>query len=156
MATPSVEPTCIHGLMRMPGFADVVVSRHRKHRRGEGREQRGAVAEIVFVVGAIDGDVAAVNDEMRPLCRDPRAKRRPIRLEMTLARAEMGVRDLDDTNHRAISLPALWCEQSRPHARILALMIQMNSERHKCKMEGKRSAKAGCCEGASTCWPRGG
>ena len=59
--------------MRMPGLADVVVSRHRKHRRGERREQRGAVAQIVFVVGAVDGDVAAVDDEIAAFV--PRSKR---------------------------------------------------------------------------------
>ena len=59
----------------------------------------------------------------------------------------MGVRDLDDTNHRPISLPALSCEQPRSHARILALMIQMISERHKCNVEQSDPQRRGYYEG---------
>jgi hypothetical protein len=104
MAAPAVEPFGIHRLMEMPRLADIVVARHGEHRGRKARQQLGAITEILLVVGAVDRDVPAMDDEVGLLHLDPGPQWGPVRLEMALAGAEMGVRDLEDTKHRPISL----------------------------------------------------
>ena len=50
MTAPALEPGRVHRLMRMTGLTDIVVSRHRQHRRWEIPEDRSAVAQIVLLI----------------------------------------------------------------------------------------------------------
>ena len=57
--------------------------------------------EVLLVVGAIDRHVAGMHDEVGVLRDDPVAQRRPVRAEMPLGRAEVGVGNLQDACHES-------------------------------------------------------
>jgi hypothetical protein len=49
-----------------------------------------------IIIGAVDREVARVDDEVGAHSFDPAGNRLPIVVEVRLGRAEMGVADLDD------------------------------------------------------------
>jgi hypothetical protein len=85
--------------MQMPRLADIVVARYCEHRNAKIGKELRAEPEVVLIIGAVDCDIAAVEDKIRVLSLDPGSKWSPVRLEVTLTRAEMGVRDMQDTKH---------------------------------------------------------
>jgi hypothetical protein len=79
----------------MQGVTHIVIPRDRAKGHPQIPHQLGRVTKILLDVGAIDGDVSGVNDEIGLLVRDPRCERRPIERELRFAGAEMRVRDLN-------------------------------------------------------------
>ena len=95
MGAPALEPLIIDGLMSVAGVADIMVAGRRAKPHSQPAQQLGAIAPVPFDTGAIHSDVAGMDDEVGALLGDPAGERRSIVGEMRLARAQMGVRDLN-------------------------------------------------------------
>jgi hypothetical protein len=115
---PAVQTGIINRLMRTRHVPDIVVAWHGKHRDIEFAEQSHGEDHVVFLIGAIDGQITGVHDKVGLHLFYPAADRFPIAIEMWLGRAEMRVTDLDDFHRlapcrrsvsgRIGSEPALW------------------------------------------------
>lgn len=71
-----------------------MIAGHGTKPRAQAAHKLGAVPQIRLDLGAVDRDVAGVDDEIGALLGDPAGERRPIVGEMRLAGAQMRVRDL--------------------------------------------------------------
>ena len=72
-----------------------MIARHRAKAHGQTAHQLRGIPQILFDIRAVHGDVPRMDDEVGVLLGDPMGERRPVVGEMRLARAQMGVRDLD-------------------------------------------------------------
>jgi hypothetical protein len=75
----------------VPGVADVMIAGNRAKADAETPHQFGRMAQVVLDIGAVDCNVARMDDEVGPLCCDPYRERRPIVGKMPLAGAQMGI-----------------------------------------------------------------
>src|SRR5215468_361097 len=82
MRAPALESFLITGLMVMAGIADIMVAGYSPKSHAQTVHEFGSVPEILFDVGAIDSDVAGMDDEVGMLLDDPPCERRPIGIEM--------------------------------------------------------------------------
>jgi hypothetical protein len=105
MLAPSGEPLGIDWLMAMAGVADVVIARHRPPSPPEVSHQSGAVLQVVRGSGAVDGEIAGVDHEIGPLGRDPFGHRRPVVSEMRFFPTEMGIGNLNESDHLGVTAP---------------------------------------------------
>jgi len=95
MSAPSLQPRAGHRLARVPGVADVMIAGNRAKSNAEAVHQLARIFQVFLDIGAVDRDVAGMDDEIGALRRDPLSERRPIIGEMRLAGAQMRVGDLD-------------------------------------------------------------
>jgi len=95
-AAPAFEPDIVDRLVRAGHVADVVIAGNDQHRHVEFAEQRHGEDDVVRLVGAVDGEVAGVQDEVGVYLLDPAANGLPVAVEVRLGRAEMRIADLDD------------------------------------------------------------
>jgi len=72
-----------------------MIARHREKPHSQVAHQLRGMVQIRLNVGAVHGNVPRMDDEVGVLLGDPMGERRPVVGEMRLARAQMGVRDLD-------------------------------------------------------------
>ena len=91
IAPPTHEPLISDWLPGVSGIAHIVIAGNCAKADSETAHQLGRVSQIVVDIGAVDSDVAGVNDKVRVLRGDPRCERRPIVREMRLRTAQMGV-----------------------------------------------------------------
>ena len=108
MAAPALQPRLVDRLMAVAGIPDIVVAGDRAKPHPQAAQELGCMAQVFFDIGAVDGDVAGMDDEVRALLADPTGERRPVVGEMRLPGAQMRVRDLNYPHH-----------SSRRRARIL-------------------------------------
>ena len=86
------------GLMLVAGIADIMIARHSPKPHAQTVHEFGGIPEILLDVGAIDSDVAGMDDEVGILLDDPPCERRPIGIEMRLTRTEMRVGNLNNSH----------------------------------------------------------
>src|SRR5215472_5484375 len=99
MAAPALQPRLVDRLMVVSRIPDIMVAGYRAKPHSQAAHQLGGRAQVFFEIGAVDGDVAAVDDEVRTLLADPTGERRPVVGEMRLTGAQMRVRDLNYPHH---------------------------------------------------------
>ena len=101
----------------MSGITDIVIAGNRAKAHAEGAHQLGCVSQIVLDTGAVDRDVAGMDDQIAALRCDPRRERRPVVGKMRFAAADMRIGDLNyphSTPHRKAArsgIPAKTREQ---------------------------------------------
>jgi hypothetical protein len=78
MGAPALESFLINGLVVVAGMADIMVARYGPKPHAQTVHEFGSVPEILFGFGAIDSDVAGMDDEVGMLLDDPPCERRPI------------------------------------------------------------------------------
>ena len=98
MGAPALESFLIDGLMVVAGIADIMIARHSPKPHAQTVHEFGGIPEILFDVGAIDSDVAGMDDEVGILLDDPPCEWRPIGIEMRLTRTEMRVGNLNNSH----------------------------------------------------------
>jgi hypothetical protein len=80
MVAPALESFLINGLVVVAGIADIMVAGYSPKSHAQTVHEFGSVPEILFDVGAIDSDVAGMDDEEAlqglPLGGARRARRR--------------------------------------------------------------------------------
>ncbi|WP_244439115.1 hypothetical protein, partial [Bradyrhizobium genomosp. III] len=103
------EPLAIYRLMRIADLADVMISRNRHDRDAERGQLGRAICCVGFLIGCIDRHVAGMYDEIWLMLRDPTGKWRPVRVEVLLARAEMRIGNLNNSDHDASALGRVSC-----------------------------------------------
>jgi hypothetical protein len=64
MGAPTLESFLINGLVVVVGIADIMVARYGPKPHARTVHEFGSVPEILFDVGAIDSDVAGMDDEV--------------------------------------------------------------------------------------------
>jgi hypothetical protein len=94
--TPAGEPRAVDRLARVARFTDIVVAGNGAPACRQARKKFGGIGEVLLDLGAVDGHVAGVDDEIGPLGRDPLRERRPVVGEMRFLPAQMRIGDLDD------------------------------------------------------------
>ena len=92
-------PRRTNRLMRMMGFTDIMVAGDAQNRHAERGQKAAAIAEVLVDIGAIDRDVAGMDDKIVFLRRQPGRERLPVAGKMRLVGTEMSVRDLYDPTH---------------------------------------------------------
>jgi hypothetical protein len=95
MGAPPGQPIIADGLALMPGIADIMIAGNRAKANTEATHHLGRIPHVVLDIGAVDRDVAGMDDEIGALPGDPHRERRPIIREMPLAGAQMRVGDLN-------------------------------------------------------------
>src|SRR6516162_2745783 len=75
MSAPALKPRLVDRLMVVPRIPNIMVARHRAKPHSQAAHQLGGRAQVFFETGAIDGDVAGMDDEVRALLADPTGER---------------------------------------------------------------------------------
>jgi hypothetical protein len=95
MSPPPLQPLVVDRLKTVAGIADIVIAGHRAEPHPQSAHQLSGMLQVRLDLGAVDRDVAGVDDEIGALLGNPAGKRGPIVGEMRLAGAQMRVGDLD-------------------------------------------------------------
>src|SRR6516162_6561183 len=119
MEAPAGQAFFVYRLARMARLADIVVARDRAKPHSQFAQQTGGIGQIVFNPGAVNSDVAGMDDEIRTLRIDPSCERRPVIGEMRLSPAQMRVGDLNYAHRRSPKWAAssvIWAKTCRHRA----------------------------------------
>jgi hypothetical protein len=109
VAAKAIEPLAIYRLMRIADLADVMISRNCHDRDAERGQLSRAICRVGLLIGPVDRHVAGMYDEIWLMLPNPTGKRPPVCLEVLLARAEMRIGNLNNSDHDASALGRVSC-----------------------------------------------
>src|SRR5690606_11792264 len=108
VAAPAHQALRIDGLVAFGKMTDIVIARKGENACGKFVEAGAAEQKVGLHIGAIDRQVAGVDDEIGLLLVDPGNERLPVAVEVRLDGAEVGVCNLNDPHGYAPSRVCLW------------------------------------------------
>jgi hypothetical protein len=91
IGAPALKPFLIDRLMVVAGIADIMIAGHGAKPHAQIVHQLRGVLEVLLDIGAVNSDVAGMDNEVGMLLDDPAGKRSPISSEMRLVWTQVSV-----------------------------------------------------------------